>query len=151
MRYQIFFSLFLWGVCACAQTPVSQNTSSPEKYYKLDTSTYLGNSTLATVKDSLSRLQTAAIAAGDIESQLSLKLFAYAKEYHEHLVSDDTTEYRLLQLCSEAADRNFSRLKADAWVAERKRRAANYLVAALIVLTWIALAWWAWRWISPAL
>ena len=44
-----------------------------------------------------------------------------------------------------------SRLKANAWVAERKRRAANYLVAALIVLTWIALAWWAWRWISPAL
>ncbi|MEO8144543.1 MAG: YkvA family protein [Betaproteobacteria bacterium] len=43
-----------------------------------------------------------------------------------------------------------SRLKADAWVAERKRRAASYLVAALIVLTWIALAWWAWRWISPA-
>ena len=43
-----------------------------------------------------------------------------------------------------------SRLKADAWVAERKRRAANYFVAALIVLTWIALAWWAWRWISPA-
>ena len=44
-----------------------------------------------------------------------------------------------------------SRLKADAWVAERKRRAANYFVAVLIVLTWIALAWWAWRWISPAL
>ena len=44
-----------------------------------------------------------------------------------------------------------SRLKADAWVAERKPRAANYLVAALIVLTWIALAWWAWRWwVSPA-
>ena len=44
-----------------------------------------------------------------------------------------------------------SRLKADAWVAERKRRAASYLVAALIVLTWIVLAWFAWAWVSPAL
>ena len=44
-----------------------------------------------------------------------------------------------------------SRLKADAWDAKRKRRAPNYFVAVLIVLTWIALAWWVWRWISPAL
>ena len=44
-----------------------------------------------------------------------------------------------------------SRLKADAWDAKRKRRAPNYFVAVLIVLTWIAVAWWVWRWISPAL
>ena len=44
-----------------------------------------------------------------------------------------------------------SRLKADAWDAKRKRRSPNYFVAVLIVLTWIALAWWVWRWISPAL
>ena len=43
-----------------------------------------------------------------------------------------------------------SRLKADVWAAERKRRAASYLAAVLIVLTWIALAWWTWRWVSPA-
>ena len=44
-----------------------------------------------------------------------------------------------------------SRLKAEAWVAERKRSAANYLVAVLIVLAWIALAWWAWTRVSPSL
>ena len=43
------------------------------------------------------------------------------------------------------------RLKADAWLAARKKQARNYVAAALIVLIWIALAWWAWRWISPAL
>ena len=43
-----------------------------------------------------------------------------------------------------------SRLKADAWVAERKRQAGSYLAATLVVLAWIALAWWAWKWISPA-
>jgi uncharacterized membrane protein YkvA (DUF1232 family) len=37
-----------------------------------------------------------------------------------------------------------SRQKADRWIAEKKRMATNYLVAALIVLVWIALAYWAW-------
>ena len=37
-----------------------------------------------------------------------------------------------------------SRHKADQWIAEKKRVARNYLVAALIVVVWIALAYWAW-------
>ena len=43
-----------------------------------------------------------------------------------------------------------SRLKADAWIAARKKQATSYLAAALIVLIWIALAWWLWRLFSPA-
>ena len=37
-----------------------------------------------------------------------------------------------------------SRLKAEAWIADRKSKPANYFVAALVVLAWIALAWWLW-------
>jgi uncharacterized membrane protein YkvA (DUF1232 family) len=37
-----------------------------------------------------------------------------------------------------------SRRKADQWVAENKSKPRNYFVAALIVLAWIALAYWAW-------
>ena len=44
-----------------------------------------------------------------------------------------------------------SRMKAAVWAAARKRQAVSYLIAALIVLTWIALAWWASRWVSPVL
>ena len=40
------------------------------------------------------------------------------------------------------------RLKADAWIADRKGRPKNYFVAALFVLIWIALAWWAWTLLS---
>ena len=36
------------------------------------------------------------------------------------------------------------RLKADAWIAGRKDKPKNYFVAALFVVIWIALAWWAW-------
>ena len=36
------------------------------------------------------------------------------------------------------------RLKADAWIADRKSKPTNYFVAVLFVLIWIALAWWAW-------
>ena len=43
-----------------------------------------------------------------------------------------------------------SREKAEAWVAARKNQAKNYFAAALIVLIWIALAWWAWTLFSPA-
>ena len=38
-----------------------------------------------------------------------------------------------------------SRQKAAVWVAEKKRAARNYFVAALIVLLWLALAYWAWK------
>ena len=37
-----------------------------------------------------------------------------------------------------------SRLKAELWIAEKKRAAKNYFAAALIVVLWIALAYWAW-------
>ncbi len=40
------------------------------------------------------------------------------------------------------------RLKADAWIAERGQRPNNYFAAALVVLIWIALAWWAWTLVS---
>jgi len=38
-----------------------------------------------------------------------------------------------------------SRQKADLWIAEKKRVARNYVAAVLIILVWIALAYWAWR------
>jgi len=37
-----------------------------------------------------------------------------------------------------------SRRKADQWIAEKKSKPRNYFVAVLIVLAWIALAYWAW-------
>ena len=37
-----------------------------------------------------------------------------------------------------------SRQKADQWVAEKKRKFRNYFAAALILLLWIVLAYWAW-------
>ena len=37
-----------------------------------------------------------------------------------------------------------SRLKAELWIAEKKRAAKNYFAAALIVVIWIALVYWAW-------
>ena len=37
-----------------------------------------------------------------------------------------------------------SRQKADQWVAEKKRTLRNYFAAALILLVWIALAYWGW-------
>ena len=37
-----------------------------------------------------------------------------------------------------------SRQKADVWVAEKKRALKNYFAAALILLIWAALAYWAW-------
>lgn len=41
-----------------------------------------------------------------------------------------------------------SRQKADLWIAEKKRVARNYLVAAVIVLVWVALAYWAWTYFA---
>ena len=41
-----------------------------------------------------------------------------------------------------------SRLTADAWIADRKSKPANYFVAALFILIWIALAWWLWTLLS---
>ena len=37
-----------------------------------------------------------------------------------------------------------SRRKADQWIAEKKSKPTNYFAAALIVLAWIALVYWAW-------
>jgi uncharacterized membrane protein YkvA (DUF1232 family) len=38
-----------------------------------------------------------------------------------------------------------SRQKADLWIAERKSKPKNYFAAAVILLVWTALAYWAWR------
>lgn len=37
-----------------------------------------------------------------------------------------------------------SRRKADQWIADKKSKPTNYFAAALIVLAWIALVYWAW-------
>ena len=37
-----------------------------------------------------------------------------------------------------------SRQKAEVWNAEKKRTLRNYFAAALILLVWIALAYWGW-------
>ena len=34
--------------------------------------------------------------------------------------------------------------ESDQWIAEKKGKPRNYFAAALIVLAWIALAYWAW-------
>jgi uncharacterized membrane protein YkvA (DUF1232 family) len=37
-----------------------------------------------------------------------------------------------------------SRRKADAWLAQNRGKPRNYFAAALIVLVWVAIAYWAW-------
>jgi uncharacterized membrane protein YkvA (DUF1232 family) len=38
-----------------------------------------------------------------------------------------------------------SRLKAEAWMAQDRARPKSYFAAALIVLIWLAAAYWAWK------
>ncbi len=38
-----------------------------------------------------------------------------------------------------------ARRQAEAWLAQNQAKPRSYLAAALIVLVWIALAYWAWR------
>lgn len=38
-----------------------------------------------------------------------------------------------------------SRVKAEAWIAASGERPRNHVAAAIIVLVWIALAWWGWQ------
>ena len=37
-----------------------------------------------------------------------------------------------------------SRLKAELWIAEEKSKPRNYVAAAIILIIWAALAYWAW-------
>jgi len=39
-----------------------------------------------------------------------------------------------------------SRAKTDARLAENGSEPRNYFAAAVVVLVWAAVAWWAWRW-----
>ena len=41
-----------------------------------------------------------------------------------------------------------SRVKADAWMAERREKPANYMAAAFVLMVWIALAYACWRYFS---
>ena len=38
-----------------------------------------------------------------------------------------------------------SRVKADAWMAERRGKPANHMAAAVVVMVWIAIAYACWR------
>ena len=38
-----------------------------------------------------------------------------------------------------------SRLKAEAWMAQDRAKPKNYFAAAVIVLVWVAAAYWAWK------
>jgi uncharacterized membrane protein YkvA (DUF1232 family) len=38
-----------------------------------------------------------------------------------------------------------SRLKAEAWIAQHRTGPKNYFAAAIIVLIWLAIAYWAWK------
>lgn len=37
-----------------------------------------------------------------------------------------------------------SRQKADTWISENKGKPSNYFAAAVIAITWITVAYWAW-------
>lgn len=42
-----------------------------------------------------------------------------------------------------------SRVKAEAWMAQDQARPKNYFAAAIIVLVWLAAAYWAWKALAP--
>jgi uncharacterized membrane protein YkvA (DUF1232 family) len=42
-----------------------------------------------------------------------------------------------------------SRKEADAWIAQRREKPKNYFAAAIIVLLWLAIAYWAWKELVP--
>ena len=114
MRYLLLFGLLLWGACTYARLPGLHNYVSRERYYDLDTSAFFEDTASAKVKDSMASLQNIAEAAHDAEFQLSIKLYAFKREYRKRLAGTDTTEYRLLQLASEAEDKGLNRVQADA-------------------------------------
>ena len=113
MRYLTIICLCLWSVHSCAQSSGHHGKADRERFYDLDTSAYFYDAPFSKIKDSLARLQDIADAAHDVEFQLSLKLYGYVCEYRGHIVNSYTTEYRLLQLISDAEDNNLSRLEAD--------------------------------------
>lgn len=114
MRYPVFLLavLFSCGIYA-QQSPLSLNANT-EKYNFLRANSYYQDTPLVKIKDSMDRLQKAALAVGNDELSGSIKLLIYDKESREHLVSDDTTVYRILKLAADAHEKNLKRLEADA-------------------------------------
>ncbi len=111
MRWLVFFIAFIYGAQADAQSLAPQPNPHDEKYFFLQM--HFGSSRLESIRDTLERIRQSAETKGDAEFALSIKLFLFVKEDHEHVVKNDTTEYRLLELASEANTKKLSRLEAD--------------------------------------
>ena len=116
MRYLAFLWAFFTGMSLYAQQQQSRLNldATAEPYHFLHDNAYFEDTLLVKIKDSVSRLQAAALAAGNDELVGSLMLLIYEKESKERLVGADTTEYRLLRLATEAHEKNLKRLEADA-------------------------------------
>ncbi len=115
MRYLAFLWAFLLSVCAFAQPSQPHSNTNGDKYFSLDTNTYLINNPFANIKDTLDKLRKDAARAGDNELILTLKLFTYIKEYQSgHIVSNDTSEYHLSKIIVEANEKKIKRLEANA-------------------------------------
>jgi uncharacterized membrane protein YkvA (DUF1232 family) len=64
--------------------------------------------------------------------------------YLDDLIIVPAGIYLTLRLIPEGVKAQ-SRLKAEAWMAQRQARPKNYFAAAIIVLVWLAIAYWAYR------
>jgi uncharacterized membrane protein YkvA (DUF1232 family) len=64
--------------------------------------------------------------------------------YLDELIILPAGIYLTLRLIPEAVKAQ-SRLKAEAWMAQDRTRPKNYFAAAIIVLIWLAIAYWAWK------
>lgn len=112
MRY--WFFLFIQLICSGISAQHQGAKPTSEKYFILDTNSYLINSTPIKIKDTLFRLQQNAERSGDLEYYLSINLFRIIKESRGKLISSDTAEYRLIKLISVAKQKKLKRLEADA-------------------------------------
>lgn len=114
MRQPLLLCSLFWVASVYGQQSPLKLAANAEKFHFLRDNGYFENTPLAKIKDSIDKLQKAALAAGNDELAGSLMLLTYEKESREQLVSRDTTEYRVLKLATDAHEKRLLRLEADA-------------------------------------
>jgi class 3 adenylate cyclase/tetratricopeptide (TPR) repeat protein len=114
MRYLLLILAIVYSTCLYAQQGVKHVNTTKGQYYYLDTNKYIWNKPLSENGDSINKLLKLAEATNDYDLTLRLKLILYIKSNKEHLISTDTTVYRLLKLAAEANEKNHKHAEACA-------------------------------------